>query len=200
MFTGIVTHIGEVRSVETRGDTRLVIGAGFETSDVALGASIACSGACLTVIETGDDWFAIDASAETLARTTLGDWSKGTAINLERALKLGDELGGHVVSGHVDGLARVVTIEPVGDSHKLVLEAPGDLAGMVAEKGSVTLEGVSLTVNEVIGRNFSINIIPHTWENTTLGTLSPGDKLNMEVDMLARYVSRLMEYRQMETR
>jgi riboflavin synthase len=192
MFTGIVTHIGRVADVAARGDTRLVIEAAFEAAP-ALGASIACAGCCLTVVETGPGRFAVDASAETLSLTTLGAWMPGTRVNLERALKVGDELGGHIVSGHVDGLARLVSVSPEGGSHRLVIEAPEALARFIAPKGSVALDGVSLTVNSVEGRRFGVNIIPHTWSATTLGGLQPGQAMNLEIDMLARYVARLTE-------
>jgi riboflavin synthase len=192
MFTGIVTDLGLVRAIAQRGDRRFSIGTGYDTSGIALGASIACSGACLTVVETGPDWFAVDASAETLSKTTLGDWQPGTPVNLERALRLGDELGGHLVSGHVDGLAVLVARRPEGDSVRLTFEAPPEPARFIAAKGSVTLDGVSLTVNEIEDRRFGVNIIPHTAEVTTLGDLQPGDRVNLEIDLLARYVQRLL--------
>lgn len=197
MFTGIITDIGSVKSVEQRGDTRFVIGTHFDADDIDIGASICCSGACLTVVEKGRDdadfWFAVDVSAETLSKTTLGRWSSGTAINLERALKVGDELGGHIVSGHVDGVGRVVDSRPEGDSIRWVFEVPDDIAPFVAPKGSIAINGVSLTVNEVSGSRFGVNIIPHTAAQTTFGTLAVGDKVNLEVDPLARYVARLLE-------
>lgn len=193
MFTGIITDIGTIRAVETAGDTRFEITTEFDTAAIVLGASIACSGACLTVIETGSDWFAIEASAETLSKTSLGDWQTGTRINLEQALRIGDELGGHIVSGHVDGLAKVVSITAEGDSHRVVLEAPSELAKFIASKGSVALDGVSLTVNEVEETRFGVNIISHTWTQTTFDTLGVGDHMNMEIDMLARYVARMLE-------
>ena len=199
MFTGIVTDIGTVRSVEARGDTRFVIGCAYDIGTIATGASIACSGCCLTVTDKGRDdsgnWFAVDASAETLSLTTAAGWRAGTRINLERALKVGDELGGHIVSGHVDGLARVVSATPEGDSLRLVFEAPDALAGFIATKGSVTLDGASLTVNHVEGARFGINIIPHTQEQTTLGALTANAAVNLEIDVLARYVARLEEAR-----
>lgn len=193
MFTGIITHKGTVLSREERGDTRFVIQASFAMADVAIGASIACSGACMTVVEKAADWFAVDVSGESLSRTTLAQWNKGRVINLERSLKLGDELGGHIVTGHVDGLAIVESIEPVGDSHKLTFRAPKELQYYIAAKGSVTLDGVSLTVNTVNDALFTVNIIPHTWQETTLGRLVVGDKVNLEIDVLARYSARWME-------
>ena len=197
MFTGIITDIGSVKSVEQRGDTRFVIQTRYDTEGVDIGASICCSGACLTVIEKGKDadadWFAVDVSAETLSKTTLGDWRMETPINLERALKVGDELGGHIVSGHVDGVGAVVDSTPEGDSVRWVFEVPDEIAPFVAPKGSVAINGVSLTVNEVEGNRFGVNIIPHTAEHTTFGTLAVGDKVNLEVDPLARYVARLLD-------
>ncbi len=199
MFTGIITDIGIVRSVETRGDTRFVIGCTYDPAKIATGASIACSGCCLTVTDKGRDgdgnWFAVDASAETLSLTTAGDWQTGTRLNLERALKIGDELGGHIVTGHVDGLARVASTAPEGDSLRLLFETTDALARFVATKGSVTLDGVSLTVNHVAGGQFGVNIIPHTQAETTLGALTSGDAVNLEIDVLARYVARLEEAR-----
>lgn len=192
MFTGIVTHVGRVAEVIVRGDTRMVIEAGFESTP-AIGASIACAGCCLTVVEAASGRFAVDVSAETLSATTLGAWAPGTRINLERALRLGDELGGHIVTGHVDGVARLVSVAPEGGSHRLVVEAPERLARYIAVKGSVALDGVSLTVNTVEGNRFGINIIPHTWGATTLGGLGAGAAMNLEIDMLARYVGRLTE-------
>lgn len=193
MFTGIVTDVGRVRSIERRGDTRFAIETAFDTDLVAIGASIACAGACLTVVDKGTGWFAADVSAETLSRTTLGDWREGTEVNLERALALGEELGGHLMTGHVDGLARLVEIRPEGDSHRLVVEAPAGFERFVASKGSVALDGVSLTVNQVEGRQFGINIVPHTWRHTTFRNRAAGASLNMEVDLMARYVARLLE-------
>ena len=196
MFTGIITDIGTIRSVAHAGDTRFEISTGFDTAQIVLGASIACSGACLTVIETGADWFAIEASAETLSKTSLGSWQTGTRINLEQALRIGDELGGHIVSGHVDGLARVVSITAEGDSHRVVLETPPELAKFIAPKGSVALNGVSLTVNEVDDIQFGVNIISHTWAQTTFDPIAVDDHMNMEIDMLARYVARMLEAQQ----
>jgi riboflavin synthase len=193
MFSGIITDIGTVREVTAGGDTRLVIGTRYAMDEVAIGASIACSGACLTVIEKGWDWFAATASAETLSRTTLGAWRPGTRVNLERALRLGDEFGGHIVLGHVDGLARILERRPEGDSVRFSCEAPAELARSIAPKGSVALDGVSLTVNEVEGRRFGVNIIPHTQAATTFGEARADDLVNLEIDVLARYVARLAE-------
>ncbi|MBO6559073.1 MAG: riboflavin synthase [Nisaea sp.] len=195
MFTGIITHIGTVTRIEKTGDTRMTVSAGFDMDSVAIGASIACSGCCLTVVDKGPGWFAADVSAETLSKTNLSSWKEGTRINLERALKVGDELGGHIVSGHVDGLAELVSIAPEGDSHRLTLRPSPELVAFVAQKGSVALDGISLTVNEVSAETFGINIIDHTWKETTLSDRGPGDQLNMEVDMLARYVARLIDVR-----
>ena len=193
MFTGIVSDLGRVDAVESRGDTRFRFRTGYATEEIDLGASISCSGACLTVVEKGPGWFAVDASAETLSKTTLGDWAPGTPVNFERALKMGDELGGHLVSGHVDGVALVVGREASGDSHRLEVAVPDDLARFIAPKGSVTLDGVSLTVNDVQGDRFGVNIIPHTAAATTFGSLQVGDCVNLEIDMLARYVDRLLD-------
>jgi len=193
MFTGIVTDVGTVRKAEQRGDLRLTIGCGYDMDGVDLGASIACSGTCLTVVDKGEDWFAVDLSGETVSRTAADRWREGAKLNLERSLRMGDELGGHIVSGHVDGVADVVSVTPEGDSWRYVFEVPASLARFVAPKGSVALDGVSLTVNEVDGRRFGVNIIPHTRTHTTFRTLKPGDKINFEVDMLARYVARLGE-------
>lgn len=195
MFTGIVTDFGEVRRV-IRGEgreTRFEISSHYDSATIEMGASIAHNGVCLTVVETGKGWHAIEASAETLSKTTLGGWVEGTRINLERALKVGDELGGHMVSGHVDGIAHVIDIRPDNQSKRYIFETPVDLAKFVAPKGSVALDGVSLTVNEVDGRRFGVNIIPHTQSVTTFGRYQPGDAVNMEIDMLARYVARLLE-------
>ena len=191
MFTGIITDIGSVKAISGEGDVRFDINTTFVMDDVAIGASIACAGVCLTVIEKGQGWFAVQASDETLQKTTLGDGQADTKINLERALKLGDELGGHIVSGHVDGVAHVVSTQAIGDSMKIDFEAPCDLAAFVAQKGSATIDGVSLTVNDVNDCNFSVNIIPHTQSETTLGKLIEGDRVNLEIDVLARYVARL---------
>ena len=197
MFTGIVTAVGEVVRLDRRGDTRIEIAAPFAAETIALGASIACAGCCLTVVERRPEGagavFAVEVSAETLSKTTLGDWRLGTRINLERALKLGDELGGHLVSGHVDGIAEVLSVTPEGDSHRFRFRAPPALARFIAPKGSVCLDGTSLTVNEVDGAGFGVNIIPHTAAVTTWGTTRAGDRVNLEIDMLARYVARLAE-------
>ncbi len=191
MFTGIITDIGAVKAVTRGSDTRFDIATSYDMATVAIGASIACSGACLTVIEKSDGWFAVEASQETLDKTTAGDWRDGTPLNLERALKVGDELGGHIVTGHVDGVGSVHALSPVGGSLKIDIEAPESLAKFIAEKGSVTVDGVSLTVNTVLGSMFSVNIIPHTQSETTLGKLQAGDRVNLEIDVLARYVARL---------
>jgi riboflavin synthase len=193
MFTGIITDLGRVRVLDRRGpDARIVIETAYDTGAIALGASIACSGPCLTVVDKGPGWFAVDASAETLRLTTLGDWQTDRPVNLERALRLGDELGGHLVSGHVDGVAALVGAEREGEGTKLTVEAPRELAQFVAAKGSVTLDGVSLTVNWVDGARFGVMIIPHTQRMTTLGRTRPGDRMNLEIDLLARYLKRLM--------
>lgn len=200
MFTGIITDVGQIRSLDHTGDDSrdrlFTIRASYETEKINVGASIACSGVCLTVIETGADWFAVQVSNETLGCTTLADWVPGTPVNLECALKFSDELSGHIVSGHVDGVGRVAGIDPDGESHRLRVWTPVGLARMVATKGSVTVEGVSLTVNNTesaSGRDyFTVNIIPHTMTSTTLGRLSTGDPVNLEVDLLARYVARLL--------
>ena len=180
-----------MRSVAARGDARFTIATTYDVRSIAIGASIACSGACLTVVERDADWFAVDVSAETLGCTTLGTWRPGTPVNLERPLKAGDEMGGHIVLGHVDGVGQVVARESVGDSARLVLAAPDGLARFIAEKGSVALDGISLTVNRVDGRDFEVNVIPHTLGCTTLGAARQGDSVNLEIDVLARYVDRL---------
>ena len=199
MFTGIITDIGEVIAVEPRaqGLARLTIACGCDPDSIGVGASIACSGVCLTVVARGKEgnrsWFAVEAAAETLRLTTVGNWRRGTRINLERALKIGDELGGHMVAGHADGLAGVVTREDFTDMARFTLRAPQALTRFIAAKGSVALDGVSLTVNEVADHTFSVLIIPHTLKVTTLGSLAAGDAVNLEVDLMARYVARLME-------
>ena len=193
MFTGIITDIGAIRSVERRGDLRARIGTGYDTSGIEIGASIACDGVCLTVVALGPDWFEVDASAETLSKSNLAGWAPGQRINRERALKVGDELGGHIVSGHVDGTAEVVAVQDEGDSTRVTFRTPEALAKFVAPKGSVALNGTSLTVNEVAGRDFGVNFIPHTKEATTWGSVAVGDAVNLEVDTLARYVARLAE-------
>lgn len=193
MFTGIITDVGTVRKIEKPGDTRFEIETRYDTHDIELGGSIACSGPCLTVVEKGENWFAIEASAETLSCTSLGGWAVGSRINLERALRIGDELGGHIVSGHVDGVARILDTRPEGDSVRFDFEAPQELKAFIAEKGSVALDGVSLTVNTAEEARFGINIISHTRANTTFGERDVGDMVNLEIDMLARYVRRLLE-------
>lgn len=194
MFTGIVTDIGRVRDVRrTERDWRYEIETVWDTFTIDLGASVSHAGCCLTVTEKGDGWFAVEVSAETLSKTKLGEWAEGSRINLERAATLGSELGGHIVSGHVDGLGMVVSITPENGSHRIRFEAPAPLHRFIAAKGSITVDGVSLTVNEVEGQEFGVNIIPHTWEATTLGTLKVGDKVNLEIDMLARYLARWQE-------
>ena len=194
MFTGIVTDIGRVRDVrETNRDRRYEVETIWDTDGIDLGASISHAGCCLTVVEKGPGWFAVEVSGETLSKTTLGAWKAGDGVNLERAARLGDEMGGHVVSGHVDGLGRIVSITPEGGSHRIEVEAPAPLHRYVAAKGSITVDGVSLTVNSVADRIFSLNIIPHTWDATTLGRLQAGDPVNLEIDMLARYLARWQE-------
>jgi len=194
MFTGIVTDIGRVRSVrQTDRDRRYEVETVWDTASIDLGASISHAGCCLTVTEKGEGWFAVEVSGETLSKTKLGDWAENTRVNLERAARLGDELGGHIVSGHVDGLGEVVSITPEGGSHRIVIEVPAPLHRFIAPKGSITVDGVSLTVNGVQERRFDLNIIPHTWDATTLGGLSVGDKVNLEIDMLARYLARWQE-------
>ena len=193
MFTGIITDLGSVRSVRADGDTRFEFSTAFDTAGIDIGASICCSGVCLTVIETGADWFAVSVSEESLSKTTLRNWQTGTPVNFERALKIGDELGGHIVSGHVDGVGTLLNQYAEGESTRMSFAAPTDLACFIAAKGSITIDGVSLTVNDVDGDNFGVNIIPHTSTVTTLGKLCPGDQVNLEIDMLARYVARLLE-------
>jgi riboflavin synthase len=192
MFTGIISAIGRIDDIQKPGDWRLKITTPWDCAKIDLGASIACSGVCLTVIERDADWFAVEFSAESLSRTTIGTWQAGTQINLERALRLGDELGGHIVSGHVDGLAIIDQITRSGDSHELKISVPDALSKFIAEKGSVSLDGISLTVNAIEGSRFGVNIIDHTWGHTTLGHATIGQHLNLEIDMLARYVSRLI--------
>lgn len=199
MFTGIITDIGTVRSVEQRGDLRLLVGSSYDMDTVDFGASIACSGACLTVVDKGDDWFAVDVSQETAARTAPGLWTEGARLNLERALRVGDELGGHIVTGHVDALATVTAAEEVGGSLAITLEAPRELGPAIAPKGSISLDGASLTVNTVEdageSTRFTINLIPHTADHTTLGGITAGRRLNMEIDVLARYLQRMADAR-----
>ena len=193
MFTGIITDLGRVRAVGRGKETRFEIATSYDTASIAAGASIACSGPCLTVIDKGEGWFAVEASAETLSRTTLGAWRQGVAVNLERSLKLGDELSGHLVFGHVDGTVTLARQTASGDSVVFDFEAPASLSAYLAPKGSVTLDGVSLTVNAVEADAFSVNIIPHTLRNTTFGAAKTGDRLNLEIDMLARYVARSLD-------
>jgi riboflavin synthase len=200
MFTGIVTDVGTVRSAEQRGDLRLQIATGYDTDTIDLGASIACSGVCLTVIDKGYDWFAVDVSAETVSRTAADQWHEGAKLNLERSLRLGDELGGHIVTGHVDAVAEVVGVCPEGDSLRIGVSVPRSLGPMIAPKGSIALDGVSLTVNEVRdaddgSTHFAVNIIPHTAQQTTLRDLTQGRQLNVEVDVLARYIERMLAAR-----
>lgn len=194
MFTGIITDIGSILELEQRGDLRARLKTAYDTNGIDLGASIACDGVCLTVIELGDDWFDVEISAETVSKTNLDSWQHGRRVNLERALKVGDELGGHIVSGHVDGVATIVAMHDEGDSTRVTLEAPKELARFIAPKGSVALNGTSLTVNEVEDCRFGINFIPHTKQKTTWGELQVGDRVNLEIDTLARYVARLQEW------
>ena len=199
MFTGIVTDVGTVRKAEQRGDLRLEITTGYDLATVDLGASIACSGVCLTVVDKGDDWFAVDVSAETVSRTAADHWREGAQLNLERSLRLGDELGGHILTGHVDAVATVAAVSPEGDSIRLGISVPRSLAAMIAPKGSIALDGVSLTVNAIResadATEFSVNIIPHTAQETTLGKIESGQQLNVEVDVLARYIDRMLAAR-----
>lgn len=196
MFTGIVTDVGTVRSAEKRGDLRLRIETGYDLDTIELGASIACSGVCLTVVDKGEDWFAVDVSAETLSKTAANRWQEGAKLNLERSLRLGDELGGHIVTGHVDAVGRVVSVGTEGDSTRLSIAVPRSLGPMIAVKGSIALDGVSLTVNDVgdteDSATLSINLIPHTARNTTFGQIETEQQLNVEVDVLARYVNRML--------
>ncbi len=194
MFTGIVTDVGQVRHIEKRGDTHIVIATHYDMDKISIGGSIACAGICLTVVDKGssrDRWFVVTASGETVSKTTVVGWKTGTEVNLELPLKVGDELGGHIVSGHVDGLAELVGLVPDGESVRMTFDAPKPLSRFIAEKGSVALDGISLTVNEVDGARFGINIIPHTLSVTTFGKLKPGAKVNLEIDTIARYVARL---------
>ena len=192
MFTGIVTDLGCVRRITRAGDTRIEIATGYDTAAIDIGASIACSGACLTVVDKGLGWFAADVSAETLGCTTLGDWKEGAPVNLERPLKPTDELGGHLVSGHVDGVGTVTVVRPEGDSKRYSFTVPASLMRYIAAKGSIAVDGVSLTVNEVDAAGFGVNIIPHTQMRTTFGAMTPGTRVNLEIDLVARYVARLL--------
>jgi riboflavin synthase len=200
MFTGIVTDVGTVRKAEQRGDLRLVIATGYDMDTVELGASIACSGVCLTVVDKGSDWFAVDVSGETVSRTAADQWREGAKLNLERSLRLGDELGGHIVTGHVDAVGEVVGLCPEGDSTRIGTSVQRALGPMIAAKGSIALNGVSMTVNDVRDAedgttHFSVNVIPHTARHTTLGNLTAGQQLNVEVDVLARYIDRMLAVR-----
>jgi riboflavin synthase len=198
MFTGIITDVGRIAAVEPRGDLRAVVETAYDTTTVALGASIACSGVCLTVVDKGEGWFAVDVSGETQARTAQGQWTAGRRLNLERALKVGDELGGHIVTGHVDGIGEVASVRPEGDSLRIEIVAGPEVAPYVAPKGSITLDGVSLTVNDVVDTGdrrvrFGINLIPHTAAMTTFGTIEDGQAVNIEIDVLARYLGRMRQ-------
>lgn len=200
MFTGITTDVGTIRSVEQRGDLRLMIGCGYDMATVDLGSSIACSGVCFTVVDKGSDWFAVDVSAETLSRTARDRWREGARLNLERSLRLGDEFGGHIVTGHIDGVAEIIGLAPHGGSNRVGLRVARDLGRSIAPKGSIALDGVSLTVNDVEDEEsgstrFSVNIIPHTAEHTTLGEVELGQQLNVEIDVIARYLERLLAAR-----
>ncbi|MFO1236344.1 MAG: riboflavin synthase [Alphaproteobacteria bacterium] len=195
MFTGIITDKGRVRAISKPGDTLIEIDTSYDVAGIAIGASIACSGPCLTVVRRGvtdgQGWFAVEASAETLSKTTIGDWKVGTPVNLERALRVGDELGGHIVSGHVDGVGTVLSVRPEGQSWRFSFRAPAELMRYIAHKGSIAIDGVSLTVNEVEGDIFGVNIIPHTFTETTFGQMTQGQRINLEIDALARYVERI---------
>jgi len=200
MFTGIITDIGTIRAIEHRGDLHVRIACGYDISTIDIGASIACSGACMTVVELGPDWFAVDISAESVARTAPGRWEEGGRLNLERSLKVGDELGGHIVTGHVDGVGTIASLAEEGDSHRLEIRAPADLAAYLAPKGSIAVDGISLTVNSVTDQPdgttlFGINIIPHTFAVTTLGGMAIHDHVNLEIDVLARYLGRMEQLR-----
>ena len=192
MFTGIITDVGRIRAVDRHGDARVTFETAYETAGIDLGASIACSGVCLTVVDKGPGWFACDVSAETLARSTASDWQAGTPVNLERSLKLGDELGGHLVYGHVDGVGAVQARAADGEAYRLTFKAPAELMRLIAVKGSIAVDGVSLTVNRVGAGDFEVTVIPHTLRVTTLGASQPGTPVNLEIDMLARYVQRLL--------
>lgn len=196
MFTGIITDVGRIKALEQAGDMRARITTGYDTAGIDIGASIASDGVCLTVVALGDDWYDVDISSETVSKTNLGDWVVGRRVNLERALKVGDELGGHIVSGHVDGVAVITAMEVEGDSTRVRFRAPSELARFIAPKGSVALNGTSLTVNEVEGDEFGVNLISHTKEVTGWGQAKVGDRVNLEIDTLARYVARLADYGQ----
>jgi riboflavin synthase len=199
MFTGIISDIGTIDRVAQQGDTRVVIRSGYDSATIDLGASIACSGVCLTVVDKGPGWFAVDVSGETISRTAQGQWTEGRRLNLERALRLGEELGGHIVTGHVDGIGKVISVVEEGGSHRVRLKAGPEIAPFVAPKGSITLDGVSLTVYEVVddstGVTIGVNIIPHTAAVTTFGSIAAGDVINFEIDVLARYLQRMEHYR-----
>lgn len=200
MFTGIVTDIGSIESIEDRGDLRVRVATDYDTATIDLGASVACSGVCLTVVDKGPGWFAVDVSHETVSRTAAEQWAQGRRLNLERALKLGDELGGHIVTGHVDGTGTILGISPDGDSRHILFSVPAALAPFIAAKGSITIDGVSLTVNEVSDQpngtaHFAVNLIPHTQAVTTLGALAQGQAVNLEIDVLARYLQRMEAHR-----
>jgi len=196
MFTGIITDMGEVTAIDKSGDWKIRIKTKFDMGPVPIGASIACSGVCLTVVEKGTDDFLVQVSDETLSKTAIGQWAVGTKINLEQSLKMGDELGGHLVFGHVDGLAEVISITPVNDSHEVIMALPENLKHLAAAKGSIALDGTSLTVNAVNDNQIYLNIIPHTWNVTSFGQLKVGQKIHVEADMLARYVARILEVKQ----
>jgi len=197
MFTGIITDLGTITQSGMQRDLRVVVACGYDMASIAIGASIACSGACLTVVDKGPDWFAADVSGESVTKTAAGMWDTGRRLNLERALKIGDELGGHIVTGHVDGVAEVTAVTEIGGSHRVTIQVPADIAPFIASKGSVTVDGVSLTVNEVVdggnGTGFCINVIPHTWAVTTLGEYAAGRPVNIEIDVLARYLKRMRD-------
>jgi riboflavin synthase len=197
MFTGIITDIGTITGIDVRGDRRVAVKCSYDLSGIAIGASIACSGACMTVVENGADWFAFDISGESVSKTASGLWDVGRRLNLERAMRIGDELGGHIVTGHVDGVGTVLGVNEAGGSHHVEIRVPANIAPFVASKGSITVDGVSLTVNDVhdtdAGTHFSVNIIPHTWAVTTLGELGAGRAVNLEIDVLARYLARMQQ-------
>jgi riboflavin synthase len=200
MFTGIITDVGTISAIEQRGDLHVRIACGYDTATIDIGASIACSGACMTVVELGPDWFAVDISGESVSRTARDRWVAGRRLNLERSLKVGDELGGHIVTGHVDGVGTAVSVSVEGDSHRLEIRAPAELAGYLAPKGSISVDGISLTVNSVDDQPdgstiFGLNIIPHTFAVTTLGQIKEGDGVNLEIDVLARYLGRMEQLR-----
>jgi riboflavin synthase len=196
MFTGIITDVGRVLKIADRGGRRMTIGTRLPLADIPLGGSIATSGICFSAIDKGEDWFTVDASGATLEVTTAGAWMAGDTVNLERSLRIGDELGGHIVFGHVDAVGEILALEPAGESHRLEVRVPTSLAPLVAVKGSVAVDGISLTINEAEADRFAVNVIPHTWRVTNLREREPGDRVNVEVDMLARYVARQLAFRQ----